>query len=667
MRNWSGKLEWASIIKNKKVLIPVIAVLFVPLLYSSLFLWAFWDPYAKMDVIPVAIVNEDLGAELNGEEIHIGSDLVEQLKQNEEFQWVFTDHQEAQEGMEENEYYMEIRIPADFSSRAASVMDEQPVKAQLQFIPNESYNFLSAQIGGTAVKELRTKLSEQLSEAYAEAIFQNVTALAQGLSQAADGAQRIYNGTEELSAGAEQIDTYLSELSAASASLRAGSGELQSGVTQLQTGTTQLQTGTEQLSSGLEQLNGKHQQIITGGEQLQQGLQQMQDSLTSAESQMSQLQTGAGQLAEGLAQWMDAHPELADDASLQSFLKYSQQIAAGIDRTAQGQSDLKNGLEQANSSTGTLVDGMKQFGSKLSEAYEGSTGVVSGVQQLATGENKLLQGVKEYAAGVDTYTTGVDQLAQGSGSLRDGSDQLVQGADELYTKLADAVEQTSAIHGSDPLYKMVANPVEIQEQKFTQVPNYGTGFAPYFISLGLFVGALLFTIVFNVKKPVSEPKSGWSWFLGKWSVLAPIGIIQALLVDVIVLGILKLEVQSVWQFIGLSMLTSLTFMALIQFLVTIFADAGRFLAIIILILQLTTSAGTFPLELIPNFLQHFNKLLPMTYSVFGFKAAISSGNTGQFWDNVMVLLVFAVVLAALTFVYLTVVKKKSGTVTEQTV
>ncbi|MGF6951539.1 YhgE/Pip-like protein [Neobacillus sp. B4I6] len=244
-------------------------------------------------------------------------------------------------------------------------------------------------------------------------------------------------------------------------------------------------------------------------------------------------------------------------------------------------------------------------------------------------------------------------MADGSGQLKDGTSKLSNGAKELADKLSEGGKEVAKVNSNEKTYNMMADPVKLDSEKINHVPNYGTGFTPYFLSLGLFVGALLLSIVFPLRDTATAPANGFNWFSSKFSIMAGIGIFQALLADVILLGGLGLDVQSVPKFILFSIITSLTFIALIQLLVSVFADAGRFIAIIILILQLTTSAGTFPLELIPNFLQHFNAYLPMSYSVQGFKAVISSGDYSFMWQNFMILLGFMLTFSIGTIAYCT--------------
>src|SRR5690625_5061807 len=222
----------------------------------------------------------------------------------------------------------------------------------------------------------------------------------------------------------------------------------------------------------------------------------------------------------------------------------------------------------------------------------------------------------------------------------------------------DAANEAGDIEADDNTYNMIANPVDVKNEKINEVPNYGTGFAPYFLSLGLFVGALLLSIVYPLREPAGIPTSGLNWFFSKFGVLFTVGIFQALIASTFLLVGLGLEVQSVPLFILFAIITSLTFVTLIQFLVTCLDDPGRFIAILILIIQLTTSAGTFPLELIPKALQPLNHLFPMTYSVFGFNEVISSRDYTAMWQNVGILIIFAIGFMLLTLSYFVVMFKR---------
>ncbi|NMO95693.1 YhgE/Pip domain-containing protein [Paenibacillus lemnae] len=721
--------------RNRKLLIPLIAVLFIPLMYSGMFLGAFWDPYGKMNDLPVAVVNNDQGAVFEGKTLTAGEDLVKELKKGADFNWQFVSRQEAEEGMKDNKYYMTIIIPDNFSKQATTVLDDQPAPAQLLFEPNEGYNFLAGQIGGSAVKEIQSKVSAKVTEAYTETLFGQVKTIADGLSDAGSGATQISDGAQKLDAGALKLKQNLTKLVSGTEELRSGIAPLTKGVVELNTGAGTLHQGADKLSSGLYQLLQGHEQLQagavqtgTGSRKLQAGLEAafngskeltaglkasqsgaaaLQSGAQSAESGAGKLEAGLSQslegtasleqgaqsVAAGLKQLAASNEELASMPEVQKLLAASEAVAAGSSKLNEGQKQLAagaaelkqgtarlgEGAGQLSAGAGQLVQGseklhagngqllagakeltagqdklsagMKQFGSKLSEAAGGGKELAAGAARLNEGTRQLSAGAGKLGSGVSTLADGSKQLDAGAGELVSGMDTLKTGTGELAGKLNEAANKTGSVKATDTNYAMFAQPVQVDEHKVNEVPNYGTGFAPYFLSLGLFVGALITSIVMPVYASSVPGASGFSRFVSRTLSFAGMGILQALLAVVVLLYGLKLEVQSVPMFYMFSILTSLSYMFLIQALVTWLDLPGRFVAIVILILQLTTSAGTFPLELIPNWMKAFNPLLPMTYSVSGFKAVISTGDMGYLWSNAGVLAAFGGAFLIITALY----------------
>src|SRR5699024_219482 len=295
-----------------------------------------------------------------------------------------------------------------------------------------------------------------------------------------------------------------------------------------------------------------------------------------------------GQLQDGLTAINDGQSMLLD----------------GVNQLSEGTNQLSDGSNQLVSGQYNYVDNMYQFTSSFARANDGSN-------ELASGAYELYKGMSALQDGAIQLSDGADELSEGSDELYDGMVTLVEGTEEFNEEMQDAADEANDVNATEKTNQMIANPVEVENEKINEVPNYGTGFAPYFLSLGLFVGALLLSIVYPLREPSSTPSSGTTWFLRKFVVLFGVGILQAFIACGILLLGLGIEVQSIPRFMLFAVITSLTFITLIQFFVTCFDDPGRFIAIIILILQLTTSAGTFPLELIPKVLQPLNAVLPM--------------------------------------------------------
>ena len=294
----------------------------------------------------------------------------------------------------------------------------------------------------------------------------------------------------------------------------------------------------------------------------------------------------------------------------------------------------------------------QNYNQGIHQLYEGSTALNAGANQLTAGMGQLSEGA-------DKIADGTGKLAEGSSELQTGSEKLEAGTSELNEKLADGADAAASVKADEDTYEMMGEPVKVDKNEINTVPNYGTGFAPYFISLGLFVGALIISIVFGLREPAVQPASARQWFFGKLGVITIIGIIQALLVDFVLVVGLGIEVQSLPLFMVTSIITSMVFVTLIQMLVTTMADVGRFIAILILIMQLTTSAGTFPLVLIPEALQPFNAFFPMTYTVQAFKAVISSGDFAYMWHNNAILLGYMVGFMLVTFTYMAICFKRN--------
>lgn len=723
--------ELRAIGKDKHLLIPIIAVMLIPILYAGMFLWAFWDPYAKLEDLPVAVVNSDNGASFEGEELYLGDELVKNLKENKQFNFHFVDKKEGYKGLDDQDYYMLVEIPKNFSSNATTILDETPKKLEMKYVPNEGYNFLSAQIGETAIEKIKSAVSEQITKTYSETIFEKIQTMADGFKSASNSANELYDGLTKVNDGTTTIKDNLATLAAKQiefksgvdtvydgvAKLSSGSQELTTGLGllsqaqgQLQSGSTEVKAGLDKVAAGSEKLNAgintaysKMGDLANGTAQLKDGAGQLQAGLSQLNSNASALTNGAAEISKGatalnsglatlqskLEPYMAALPEQAQQqlsAVLAELTKGSQNLAAGgkelanktstlpqaakelyagsqrlstgLDSANQGASalqqglgqlssaggELKNGLGQLQAGQNKVVAGMEQFGSKLGDATKGSQTLNQGLQTLSGGVTQLADGSGQLADGASKLSSGAKELSEGTVTAKDGSK-------EFKTALNEAADESSSVKADDQTFDMMAQPLEVEKKAVNHVPNYGTGFAPYFLSLGLFVGALLLSIVYPLVEPAIKPKNAFSWYFSKLGVLVGVGIIQALIASAILLVGLKIEVQSVPLFILFSIITSLTFITLVQFFVTCFANPGRFVAIIILILQLTTSAGTFPLELIPRPLQWFNAFLPMTYTVQGFKAAITSGNIHTLWMNVGILAIFVLLFMAGTLYY----------------
>lgn len=716
--------EWKQLLRSRKMLVPMIAILFIPVLYAGMFLWAFWDPYANMDALPVAVVNSDEGAELDGKKLAIGDELIEKLEESKNFNFQVVSKMDAEKGLKNQDYYIAIEIPENFSEHATTLLDDNPEKLTMIYKPNEGYNFLSAQIGETAMERIRAEVNEKVASTYAEQMFDSIAKMGDGFGEAADGAGELHDGASKLSDGADDLKGYLETLASSTVTLKDGSdrlakgtsdaakgaadlndgiGTLASGAKELQAGADKASAGASDLQAGIANytaavgklkdsyaqigqkemefgqavgtinekvgaLNGAAQKLTEGSKNVNAGINGLSEQLAPIlaslpEEQQAAVKGAIGQLQQGSAELSGGMQELSSGTAALHEGTAQLKGAAGQLSEAHGQAlaglgqlngssvQLKGGAESLAQGNGTLAQGLAQLSDGANKAQAGSSSLVAGLNELNAGTGSLKEGT-------GTLASKSKELADGSTTLTDGMKELNEGTLTLQEKLAEAKETASEVNPTDKTYEMAAAPVAVDKEEINKVPNYGTGFAPYFLSLGLFVGALLLSIVFPLVEPAIRPTGAFRWMASKVSVLTIVGIVQAIVAVVVIKYGLGMETISTPLFILTAIITSFTFIAIVQMLVSILGDPGRFVAILILILQLTTSAGTFPLELIPQPLQIFNVLLPMTYSVQAFKASISTGDFAHLWANNGVLIGFTVACLAITFGYFALVFKK---------
>lgn len=313
-------------------------------------------------------------------------------------------------------------------------------------------------------------------------------------------------------------------------------------------------------------------------------------------------------------------------------------LALATSKLKSGQTELAKGSEKLVEGQDKLEEGLKLFGNKMNEATTGAKQLSDGTVQFSNGFHKWEQGFSSLQNGINGLANGGNQLDNGANKLTDGLLQLKEGSQELSAKLNDAAKKTSNIHNNDALTSMFAEPVQLIKSNLSNVPNYGTGIAPYFLSLAFYVGGIMASNILPLGRRQDLKISGTVHFINKLGLVYSIGLIQALIVDTVVLFGFKLDVASVPMFILSSVIVSFTFMTIILMLVTVFGIVGKFAAVTLLVLQLATCGGTFPRELNTPLLRVIGENLPMAHSLQEFQEVISLGDWSQLQTQTWILI-----------------------------
>jgi putative membrane protein len=757
------KKEWQHIWKDRKMLLAICGILVVPLLYSAIFLAANWDPYNNTDQLPVAVVNLDKGSTFEGKELHVGSDFVDNLQDNDKFNWQFVEEKQAMDGLKTEDYYMVVKIPENFSANAATLLDDNPKQMGISYYSNPGKNYPASKITDSAIQQLEREVAEQVTEEYAHSVFTSLADVADGLKQASDGSKELADGASELNEGAKNLNKNLASLSTSTATYTEKVGEADQGMQELNQGIESLTSqypevddGITELNKGLQTLNGKSgdltsgsDQLVTGTNELTSGLDQLQqatgqlagsfpelnngiaaanekvqtagdtiktslDELTefaqqlqkSQEEQTSQLNQLQATLAnddlsteEKQQQLQNQVQELADHAAVPDIqlptidpeamqqeleginkqLNQIQKLADGAEQTQtaltgineaagklyNGAAEIQTGQSELDSGIGAYTDGVSQAANGAPALVTGSQAVRDALGQLQSGSSKITNGLDQLNANGPQLADGATKLTDGSKTLSDGTQSVTDGSSELYDQLAKGAEDAN-ISTSDKTETMFASPTDVQDEKLSTVHSYGEGLAPYILSIGLFVGALVFTNIFPLRDPAGRPTSGFSWFLSKFSIVFFVSILQSLFAVIMLVHVVHLQVHSEWRLLVFAILFSLTSFLLIQLLTVALDNVGRFLGIIVLLFQIGAGAGTYPVALLPEFFQVIHKFVPMTYAISGFREIISIGDDwGFLWQQAGYLSIFSVLFLALTILVYSLQARKYKKETEE--
>ncbi|GAA3289298.1 YhgE/Pip family protein [Arthrobacter citreus] len=667
--------------------IAVVVMLFIPLIYGALYLWAFDSPDKHVDGLSVALVNEDAGSTKDGESLNAGDELVDKLLDGADLDWHATDAEDAAEGVEDGTYYLSLTIPEDFSANAVSVGTDNPVPARLNATYNDSNNFLAGVLGKQAMAQVQAAVSSELGGQVASTLLVGLNDAGTGLRDAADGANELSTGIDSAVDGAGQLVTGLDSLASGTVTLQdgalrlsSGAGELAAGLSTLSAGTSSLASGSNDLSTGAGSLAAGTAtlsegagSVASGAATLNANLGTLSEKMAAAVPQAESLTAGATQVSSGLDQVV-AGLQAADPEN--PLLAQLQPLAAGAQQVSAGNSALQAGISDAAAGSGQLAAGSSSLAAGAGEVATGAQSAAAGAAQLSAGAADLASGAAqvdagahsaeagagELAAGANTLSGGTNDLAAGAGELRDGGTTLSAGAEKLSVgshTLADALAEGSAAlpQDSDDLINtkasVTANPVELDADYSTEAASFGEGFAPFFLALATFVGALITWLLLRAL-PTRALAAGVSGFRALATGLMPalaIGLGQVVIMMAVLVWGLDIHPAYLIGTGAFLYLTTVAFLALQQMLIIVLGTAaGRVASLVLLMLQLSSSGGTYPVETTPGFFQALHPFMPATYVVNGLRALITGGVDARMWIAVAFLGILALVCIVISSV-----------------
>jgi putative membrane protein len=694
--------EFARFRRRRLTRAALVAVAIVPLFYGVLYVWANWDPTGNLDRVKAAVVNLDEPVTITGQNgkdqiVPLGRSLTGELTGNRSgrnFDWVLSDAADARKGLDDGEYAAVVTIPKTFSAAATSTGTDngaQAVQAKLSVQTNDAQNYLTGTIARAVGAAAVNALNAQVSGTYLNNIYVGFSTLrgqigdaAKGAGDLSDGAGQLSAGVTRLDAGAGQLTVGLNQLAAGTRDLPAQAAQLNSGAHLLAGGAGKLAAGASKLDSGLGQLAagtaalpGQARQLDAGAQQLVGGAGKLAAGAGQLATGAQNVSTGALFVSTGLANYaIQARAIAAACSTSGASAAYCAQVTAlanGVGPLVTGATGVEQGTDFVKAGAGQVQAGAKQLDAGatalrqgtarlaqaapalsggLAQAAAGAKRLDSGAYALAGGAGRLATGTAQLAGAAPQLSQGISSAATGAGQLADGTGKLAAGAKQLdsgSSRLADGLREGARQIPSYPaaqrerLSKVAATPVVADTQRINAVQTNGVGLAPYFMALALWVGAMASYMLLralsarNLASTASSPRVALAGYLPG----AVLGGVQALLLVGVLRLVVGLHAVQLPGLIAFAVLIGLTFAAVNQALIATFGGPGRFLALILVSLQLTTAGGTYPIATAPAFFSTLHGFLPMTYAVHGLRQCIAGGTDGVGQD-VAVLLLWAV-------------------------
>ncbi|MFG2096728.1 YhgE/Pip family protein [Streptomyces sp. NPDC048612] len=663
-------LELKRFSRGKLPRLGLVALTLIPLLYGALYLCSFWDPYSRLDKIPVALVNDDRGTKADGKTLHAGDDLAESVKDSKTFDWEEVSSADAAKGVENGTYYLSLTVPEDFSKRIASSSGDTPQTGALQVRTNDANNYVVGSISKTVFSEIRAKTSATSSRAMLDKIFVSFSDLHDKTAEAADGAGKLDDGLGTAKDKTGELANGLGKLDKGADKISKGAAEAATKARKLSLGARQVSDGTQQLADKVHGIARKDLPYLREhGKEIGQWAQVVADLSGQLDEDLGRLPGESAEAAEKARENADNAADLYKERC--SALVDADPDCPKLKALADGTALAADAAEKVNDTVahtdfGQLREKVRRLHQGATKVAEQAPGIASRadkaigqINQLNAGAHKVSEGAGLFADGIGTLADGAGKLHSGltvakdgahklTGGLfklKDGSNQLADGLHSGVSKIPDYDKKDR-----DTRTEVMADPVELAAKSMHKAPNYGTGLAPYFIPLSLWVGAMVAFMLLQPlgKRALAAGAPGWRIALGSWLPAYAIGVVQVLALMAVLHWGLGLEMARTAGTVGFLLLSTACFTAIIQLLGAFFGPAGRVLTLVVLMLQLTSAGGTYPVQTSPGFFAAIHPFLPMSYVVDGLRRLITGGDLAVVQQGCVVLAAFTLGALALT-------------------
>lgn len=676
------KNDIKNIFKNYAALIVVIALCILPSLYAWFNIKASWDPYAESGIsnIKIGVVNKDLGATLNNNEVNLGQKVVDELKGNTQMGWQFVTEEESVKNVEEGKYYAMITIPENFSKNLTSIVTQNIEKGDIIYTVNEKINAIAPKITVKGASAIQEKVSKTVVETVSNAIFGVGKDLGTQLEDQLPRLNNIYNQLLELQGqfgnindvvnlagdGADKLKTLISDIQKDIPLVNKTLENSQNLVSNLEgflnTSKNNLNNIAPIIKNDIKIINGISNEVSKGVDAIisaiNSGSEYAPQLVDSSLQKLNSLKSSVNSLI-SILKTMNKFNGKFDD-----ILETLANVQEAIDKAINVLNTIKDSLANGVNPDLSLLNNVKNITNDISNITEklynnfdeNITNRINSIFDDAyTVGNNVLSVLKEAQNKIPQVTDIMNTVYQGADKGIEGIDFVKAKLPEAENMINELVSKVGSVNDSTDIHELIdflktdvnlrsdflANPVNIIENTLFPMGNYGTGMTPFYTVLSLWVGLLLLSSILSVE--AKGEYSATAQYFGKMMLFMSIAIIQAIIVALGDLYLLKIYCVNPALFVLGSVFTSVIFTIILYSLCSVFGNVGKVLGIVLLVIQIGGSGGTFPIQLTPKFFQAINPFLPFTYAISFAREAIGGVVQSVLTKDIVVLSIYGAI------------------------
>lgn len=693
---FTGDLK--NIRKNAIAWIVVLGLSVVPSLYAWFNIAASWDPYGNTGNLKVAVANTDKGykGDMLPVEINLGDQVTSGLRENTQLDWVFTSEDEAVEGVKSGEYYAAIVIPQTFSADMMSLFSDNMQHSDILYYLNEKENAIAPKVTDKGASAVQQQIDELFTKTISEVALQVLDSMSALLDKedANNAVAKLYNNisqiSDDLSAASGTVKAFsnmtesLQQMMASSAEILGHSRDDTSADMSLLTDTgNSIGSLKDALSGTTESVN----QVLAQGSNVYDAVtSQIDSAFQSISGNVSDAAGSLSGLGNQVQTIIDRYVGFKD-----SLIQISDSLPEDMQPVKEGIGTVTEKLQEAIARQEDVRDKLNDASDKLSQSITDAGSYQSELRQLASDSAKAIESVKtdyeqnvkqkldnlfgtlgntndavaKVLSSLDESTAGVEALSDSAasdlGKLKSTLDTSADLLDKASKKTAEVREKLEAaasdgnlqtlktVLGSSPdeVSSFVAAPVKMNTHALYPVANYGSAMAPFYTALSIWVGGIVLVAMLKVnvseeRKKILPGVKNYQMYFGRYILIFIIGLIQSGLICLGDLYFLGIQCEHPFLFLLAGWISSIVYVNIIYTLTVSFGDIGKAVCVILLVMQVAGSGGTFPVEVAPGFFQKVYPLLPFTHTMGAMREAVAGIYGNTYWAEIGKLALFLI-------------------------